>query len=46
MKGQRREVLLLAIKTGWSRAEILALPASEFRFYIRELTSEGNDEEE
>jgi len=27
-------VLLLAIKTGWSRAEILALDPAEFSYYV------------
>jgi hypothetical protein len=31
-------VLLLAIKTGWSEAEILALPPARFEQYIEWLT--------
>jgi len=30
-------VLLLALKTGWSRAEILSLPAEEFNHYLEML---------
>jgi hypothetical protein len=39
-----KSVLLLAIKTGWSRQEILALPKSEFNFYLSNLTkADGNE---
>lgn len=30
--------MLIAVRMGWPRAEILALPEPEFRFYIRKLT--------
>jgi hypothetical protein len=32
-------VLLLAIKTGWSRAEILALNPAEFNHYLNVIVS-------
>jgi hypothetical protein len=31
------EVMLLALKFGWSRAEIMALSAAEMRHYIKRL---------
>jgi len=31
-------VLLLAMKTGWSKAAILDLPADEFNHYLNMLT--------
>jgi hypothetical protein len=35
------KVLLLAMKTGWSRAEILSLPIGEFNHYLQILTAPG-----
>jgi len=37
-------VLLLALKTGWSRAEILSLPPHEFNHYMEVLTKAANNE--
>jgi len=37
------QVLLLAMKTHWSRADILQLSASEFGFYIERITELGNN---
>lgn len=31
-------ILLIALKTGWPRQEILALPAAEFNYYLDNLT--------
>lgn len=36
---------LLASETGWSRAEIRAMPYREFRFHIDDLINDGTDEE-
>jgi hypothetical protein len=36
-------VLLLAMKTGWSRAEILSLPADEFNHYLEVLIKAKSD---
>lgn len=33
--------MLIALGMKWSRAEILALPEPEFRFYIRKLTEKN-----
>ncbi len=46
MKGLHRQMLMIATKTGWTRAEILALPASEFGFYVRELIHTTDADEE
>lgn len=35
-------ILLLALKTGWSRREILELPGAEFNHYIKMLTKPTN----
>jgi hypothetical protein len=35
-------ILLIALKTGWSRQEILALPAVEFNHYVGMLTKPTN----
>jgi len=35
-------ILLIALKTGWSRQEILALPAVEFNHYMEVLTKPNN----
>jgi hypothetical protein len=32
-------VLLLGLKTGWTLAEIKALPLSEFSYYLKQLTT-------
>ncbi|MGH6714748.1 MAG: hypothetical protein ACREDC_01020 [Bradyrhizobium sp.] len=45
MIGMRREILLLATRTHWSRQEILALPRAEFDFYIAELVKSEQGED-
>jgi hypothetical protein len=46
MKGLHRQVLMLAVETGWSRADILALPVAEFQFYLRDLAHVADEEED
>jgi len=37
-------VLLLGVRTGWSRQEIITLPRSVFDLYIETLTQTGDGE--
>jgi hypothetical protein len=36
-------VLFLGKETGWSEAEILAMPRSRFNFYLEQLTKEPDE---
>ncbi len=38
-------ILLLAVRTGWSRAEIMAMPDAEAAYYIDSLIKMSNPED-
>lgn len=40
-EGALLQIMLLASRLGWSRAEILALPLAEAQFYVDQLTKKG-----
>ena len=43
-EGALLQIMLLASRLGWSRAEILALPLAEAQFYVDQLTKKRSGE--